>query len=67
MNMRFAWFSVDGSAGLLKFLGRKTLELFHMSAYSTAFFFSIAARELLGGHRHAVAFHRNSVSRGIER
>jgi hypothetical protein len=49
MNMRFAWFSVDGSAGLLKFLGRKTLELFHMSAYSTAFFFSIAARELLGG------------------
>jgi hypothetical protein len=48
MNMRFAWFSADGSAGLLKFLGRKTLELFHMSGYSTAFFFSIAARELLG-------------------
>lgn len=94
MNMRFAWFFVDGvllaaliaspavirgaiprdkslsrmvllpqtvwaaqvsvasqyvSAGLLKFLGRETLDFFHMSGYSTAFFFFIAAWELVWG------------------
>jgi hypothetical protein len=94
MNMRLAWFFVDGallgslaasavlmrgstfrdnelpgilllpqtvcaaqvsvasqyvSAGLSKFLGRETLEFFHMSGYGTAFFFFIPAWESFWG------------------
>jgi len=47
-----ARFSVAGlyvAAGLLKFLAHETLNFFHDSGYSTAFFFFIATWELLWG------------------
>lgn len=111
MNMRFAWFFVDGvllaaliaspavirgaiprdkslsrmvllpqtvwaaqvsvasqyvSAGLLKFLGRETLDFFHMSGYSNSIFLLHRSVGISLGYRSSVALCRNSVAGGIE-